>query len=139
LSKAELEGMATHLLNCPECRDIVSVIQATAGLFAKSRVILPPPAVIKLNVMMAIDKNRYKKVSSPHLFELKNWGFSMVAGGLLLLALNFTSLTPNLKSGQVSALNSQIGEQIAHPIDKMSQAATAAIVKFETITRSPQK
>jgi len=139
LNEAELEGMDTHLRHCPECQDIVSVIQKTAGILAKSRVILSPPAAIKINVMMAIDKNRYKKVSSSHLFELKNWGFSMVAGGLLLLALNLTSLSPNLESGQIAKLNNQIGKQIAHPFDKMSQAAYAAIVKIETITISPQK
>lgn len=139
LNEAKLEGMATHLTHCSECRDIVSVIQETAGILAKSRVILSPPAAIKLNVMMAIDKNRYKKVSSSHLFELKNWGISMVAGGLLLLTLNLTSLAPNFESGQVAELNSQIGEQIAHPFDKMGQAAYAAILKIETITISPQK
>ena len=139
LNEAELEKMSTHLTHCPECRDIVSVIQETAGILAKSRIILSPPAAIKINVMMTIDKNRYKKVSSSHLFELKNWGFSMVAGGLLLLALNLTSLTPNFESGQVTELNSQIGEQIAHPFEKMSQAAYAAIVKIETITISPHK
>lgn len=139
MNEAELEGMATHLTRCPECRDIVATIQETANLLAKSRVTLSPSATIKLNVMMSIDKNRYKRVSSSHLFELKNWGFSMVAGGLLLLALNFTSLAPNFESGQVTELNSQIGQQLAHPFDKLSQAAYEAIVKIETITKSPLK
>ena len=139
LNEAELESMATHLTHCPECWDIVSVIQETTGILAKSRVILSPPAAIKINVMMAIDKNRYQKASSTHRLELKNWGLSMVAGGLLLLALNLTSLVPNFESGQVAELNSQIGKQIAQPFEKMRQAAYAAIVKLETITISPQK
>ena len=139
LDEADLESMTTHLSHCPNCRDIVSAIQETADLLAKSRIILSPPAGIKLNVMMAIDKERYKKVSSSHLFELKNWGFSMVAGGLLLLVLNLTSLTPNFESGQIAALNTQIGKQIAHPFENMSQATDAAIVKIETITKSTQK
>jgi len=80
--------------------------------------------------MMAIDKNRYKLVSVPHPFELKNWGFSMVATGVLLLALNITSLTPTIESGQVAKLNSQIVQQIAHPFEKMSQAAYSAISKL---------
>ena len=139
LNEAELEEMAIHLRHCPECREIVSTIQETAGLLAKSRINLRPPQELKLNVMLAIDKNRYKKVSSPHLFEIKNWGFSMVAGGLLLLALNLSSLTPNFESGQVTELNSQIGQQIAHPFDKISQAANAVIVKIETITKPTKK
>lgn len=139
LNEAELEGMSTHLTHCSECRELVSVIQETAGILAKIRITLSPPAAIKLNVMMAIDKNRYKNVNSSSLFELKNWGLSMVAAGLLLLALNLTSLAPNFESGQVVKLNSLIGKQIAHPFDKISQATHAAIVKIEALTLSPQK
>ncbi|KUO77869.1 MAG: hypothetical protein APF81_11400 [Desulfosporosinus sp. BRH_c37] len=139
LNEEELKGMANHLIHCPECRAIVSVIQETADSLAKSRVILSPPAVIKINVMLAIDKNKYKRISSSHLFELKNWGFSMVAGGLFLLALNLASWAPNFESGQVAELNNQIGKQIALPFDKISQAAYAAIVQLETITTTPQK
>ncbi|MHB8076249.1 zf-HC2 domain-containing protein [Desulfosporosinus fructosivorans] len=143
LNEAELEDMTAHLTHCSECLDIVSIIQETAGIFAKSQVILSPPSTIKLNVMMAIDKNRYKKVSFPHLLELKNWGFSMVAAGVLLLALNLTSLAPTIESGQVAQLNSQIVQQISlqisHPFERISQAAYSAIGRLETITSSPPK
>lgn len=139
LAEADQGSMVNHLTHCTECRDIVFAIQDTAGKLAKNRVILSPPAAIKINVMLAIDKSRYKKISSSPLFELKNWGFSMVAGGLLLLALNLASLAPNLESGQVTEFNSQIGMQIAHPFEKMSQAAFAALVKLENFTLTPQK
>jgi len=139
LTDSALEGLSTHLKHCPECREHVSAIQETAELLAKNRVIFSPPASIKLNVMSAIDKNRYKKVSPSHLFELKNWGFSMVAGGLILLALNFSSLTPNFESSQVAELNNQMGKQLAHPFDKISEAADAALIKIEMITQSPRK
>ncbi len=138
LSEAERQNMAAHLTHCSECRDIVATIQDTTKILAKSRVVISPPASIKLNVMMAIDKNRYKKTSSSHLFEIKNWGISMVAGGLLLLALNLTSLTPNLESRQLATINSQIGQQMAHPFDKLSQAAYAALVKMKQSQISPR-
>ncbi|HZK55458.1 MAG TPA: zf-HC2 domain-containing protein [Desulfosporosinus sp.] len=127
LSEAELETITTHLTQCPECRDLVSIIHETADFLAKTRIIFSPPASMKLNVMSAIDSNRYKKVSS-HVFELKNWGFSMVAGGLLLLALNLTSLAPTLQSGQVAEF-----------FDKISHAAYAAMMKIETITQATRK
>ena len=139
LSEAELEAMTTHLSQCPECQDLVSVIQETSGILTTNRVILSPPASIKLNIMMAIDKNRYKKATPSHAFQLKNWGFSMVAAGLLLLALNLTSLTPSFRSGQVVDLNSKIGQQIVHPFAKISQAAYSAKIRIEAITLSPQK
>jgi len=89
--------------------------------------------------MLAINKNKYKKVTSSPVFELKNWGLSMVAGGVLLLALNLTSLAPNFESGQVVDLNNQIGQQIVRPFDQMKQAAYTAMMKLETIELSPQK
>ena len=61
LNEAELDEMTIHLAHCYECQDIVSVIQETASTFAKSRVVLSPPLDIKINVMMTIDKNRYKE------------------------------------------------------------------------------
>lgn len=139
LTESALEGLSAHLTHCPECREHVADIEETASLLAKNRVSLTPPASIKFNVMLSIDKSKYKKVSSSHLFELKNWGFSMVAGGLILLALNFSSLAPNFESGQVAELNHQISRQLEHPFDKVSEAAYAAFIKIETITRSPEK
>ena len=139
LTESALEGLSTHLMYCPECREHVAAIEETARLLAKNRVSLSPPASMKLNVMLAINKTKYRKVSSSHLFELKNWGFSMVAGGLILLALNFSSLAPNYENGQVAELNHQIGKQLAHPFDKISEATNAALVRIETITRSSEK
>jgi len=139
LNALELEELTTHLTRCPECRRLAAGIQETAVILASSRVILPPPASIKLNVMIAIDKNKYKKENTSHRFEVKNWGLSMVATGLLLLALNLTSLTPNFLSGQVGELNNQIGKQMAHPFDNMRQSAYAAVGKLEALMTSQQK
>jgi len=138
LNALELEELTAHLTRCPECRRLAAGIQETAVILASSRVILHP-ASIKLNVMIAIDKNKYKKDSPSHRFEVKNWGLSMVATGLLLLALNLTSLTPNFQSGQVAEVNNQIGKQMAHPFDNMSQSAYAAVVKLEALMTSHQK
>ena len=140
MSEAELDEMTIHLAHCPECQNTVSLIQKTAGIFAKSRLDLIPPSTIKINVMLAIDKNRYKEnlagANSHHHFELKNWGLSMVATGVLLFALNLTSLTPNFEISHFSELNSDLGKQIALPFDKVSQAAHDAFGKIESITLS---
>lgn len=137
LDEVELNELTAHLTKCPECRDIVSIIQKTADIFAESRAVHRPPVDIKINVMEAIDKTRYQNVAnSSHLFELKNWGLSMVAAGLLLFALNITSLAPNFESDQVAELNIEIGKQIALPFDKMSQVAHDALGKIESLTLS---
>ena len=146
LSEAELNEITDHLKLCFECQNTVSLIQETAGILAKSRVDLSPPSTIKINVMMGIDKNRYKEnlagaepqarncANSSHHLELKNWGLSMVAAGLLLFTLNLTSLPPNFKISHVAELNSELGKQIALPFDKMSQITHDALGKIESLT-----
>jgi len=137
LDAVELHELTAHLTKCPECREIVSVIQKTAYILAESRAVHIPPVAIKINVMQAIDKSRYKKgANSSHLFELRNWGLSMVAAGLLLFALNLTSLTPNFENGRVAELNIEIGRKIAIPFDKMSQVAHDALGQIEALTLS---
>ncbi|EGW39396.1 zf-HC2 domain-containing protein [Desulfosporosinus sp. OT] len=135
LDEAELHEMTAHLLLCSECRSLVSAIRETAGTFANDRVILTPPLEIKLNVMMAIDKHKYKKsTSSSHLFELKNWGLSMLAAGLLLFALNLTSLVSPLASNHVTDLNTVLGKQMALPFHKMSQVTQAVLREIDSFT-----
>ena len=92
---------------------------------------------------MAIDKNRYVENSpsanSSQFFALKNWGLSMIAAGLLLFALNLTSLTPNFKAGQMDELHMELNKQITIPFDKMSQVANDALGKIESLIRSKHK
>ena len=137
LDEVELNELTAHLTKCSECRKIVSVIQKTADILAESRAVHIPPVAIKINVMQGIDKSRYKKgENSSHLFELRNWGLSMVAAGLLLFALNLTSLTPNFENGRVAELNIEIGRKIAIPFDKMSEVAHDALGQIEALTLS---
>lgn len=142
LSEEELDEMTSHLADCPECQDVVSVIQETREGLAKSRVNFHPPAAIKINVMMAIAENQYKdnlpNPNSFHLFELKNWGFSMIAAGILLFALNLTSLTPDFEANQMTELHT-LSKQLAIPFDKMSQVANDALGKIESLTWSERK
>lgn len=137
LSEAELDEMASHLTHCPECRDVVSVIQKTVGSFAKTRINFRPPPEIKINVMMAIDKKLYvETMPSAHsfyLFSLRNWGFSMIAAGILLFALNLTSL-PDFQTGQMNKLHSELNKQMTVPFDKMGQVANDALEKIESLT-----
>lgn len=134
LDEDELHEMTSHLKRCSECRIIVSDIRETANTFVNNRVILIPPIEIKLNVMSSIDKNRYKpSMNSSHLLEMKNWGLSLLAAGILLFALNLTSLAPHLESAQVTNLNSAVGKQIALPFSKMSQVVNTALRVIDSL------
>lgn len=138
LTEVELDEMTSHLAHCPKCRDVVSVIQETVSSLAKTRVNFCPPTVVKTNVMMAIDTNLYSEnfssVNSSHLFALRNWGFSMIAAGILLFALNLASLTPNFEAGQMKELHIELNKQMTIPFDKMGQVANDALEKIESLT-----
>jgi len=140
LDEDELREMTVHLRQCSECRSIVSDIRETASTFVNNRMILIPPIEIKLNVMTTINKDKYKPcTNSTHLLEMKNWGLSLLATGILLFALNATSLAPHLESTQVSDLNSAVGKQIALPFTKMSQTVHAALRVIDSLTADQLK
>lgn len=142
LSEKELNEMASHLENCSECRSIVTSIQETLNSLAKCQVSLPPPMEIKINVMKAIDKNLYLDkvvmVKSFHLLQLRNWGISMIAAGVLLIAMNLTTLNPSFEAAQMNGLQSELSNQITLPFDKMSKAADNLREKIESL-RMPNK
>lgn len=143
LSEAELEEMASHLMHCPECQGIVMVIEKTLDKLSQNKVIFSPPLDIKINVMKTIDKNRYKEnaviANSFHLFELRNWGVSMIATGILLFALNLTTLNPSFDPSQMTELETRLSNQITLPFAKMSQVANDTLEKIESLTLSKSK
>ncbi|MHB8126765.1 MAG: anti-sigma factor family protein [Desulfitobacteriaceae bacterium] len=127
--------MTNHLFYCSECRHTVSDIRDTSVSFAENQTVLQPPVSIKINVMAAIDKQKYNKGAIPHsqLLDLKNWGFSMIVAGLIIFVINLSPLAPYFASRQVANLNSIIGKQIALPVEIMSLATHAALEKIGTL------
>lgn len=77
LDDMKLADMRAHLAHCPECQHLVLQIQETAEFLAQGRITVNPPASLKINVMMAIDKNRY--IESPANVELQGEQQSVVA------------------------------------------------------------
>lgn len=145
LTKEKLDELTAHLTHCPDCQITVAHIRETAQILSESRTTLTPPLDVKVNVMLAIDKNRYKERSdtfrpltkknanSVHLFELKNWGLSMVAAGILLFVLNLTFLTPNDETNRVAQLNNELEKQTTLCLEKMTQATQAVLQKIDTL------
>jgi hypothetical protein len=136
LSELELHEMSTHLARCSQCRDIVSTIIETSCILTNYRTVPNCPADIKLNVMAAINKNKYKKGVSHSLFELKNLGLSMVAAGLILFAINLTTLPFNLENSQVLDIDNYIGEQLAMPFDRIGLGAHDALGKIDSLKQN---
>ncbi|MBC2726604.1 anti-sigma factor [Desulfosporosinus sp.] len=136
LSKAELDEMASHLAHCSKCRSTVAIIKKTLDNLTKKQVILNPPADLKMNVMKAIDKSLYLNnlvsLNSFRLFELKTWGFSMIATGIFLFALNLAALNPNFEGGKMIELPSILSKQMTIPINKISQLANDTFEKIES-------
>lgn len=136
LSAAELIEMTIHLEQCAKCREIVSAIRETTKLLASSRVSLVPPTEIRLNVMKAIDKTKYKKETySPHLsLSLRLLGFSLVTTGIILLAINLNPKAQGLEKFQMAEVNFQIGKEIALPLDNIGQTVSVAVWKLGSLS-----
>lgn len=137
LSAKEMQEMAAHLEQCGECRARVSAIQETAGFLAGARVDLTPPATIKIHVMAAIDQTKYKtETGFPRLNQSsKQLGFSLLAAGLILLAINVTPAVRSLESGRIGDPNGQIGRQIELPFTHLGQVLSVAVERFGTLGR----
>lgn len=133
MNDEEFSEMTNHLANCPECLNTVSVIRNTLASFAQNQAVLLPPVSIKIKVMENINKHKYKKAVVPQSFELKNWGFSMIASGLILFVLNLSPAIPSFLSHQVTDLNLKIGRQITLPLEKMGLATHAVLEGIETL------
>ncbi len=139
LDELELQNMTNHLAECPQCQDIVSDIRETTSFLKKNRVVPEADTDLTANIMQRIDLNKYKKDVSPHFLTVKNWGFSLVAAGVILFVLNLTTLTPNFKSNHVAEFNSKIGKELSQPLAKLSLLTHAALGKSEALFRIPTK
>ncbi|KLU61090.1 hypothetical protein CEB3_c26600 [Peptococcaceae bacterium CEB3] len=136
LSAAEMRKMAAHLEKCGECRARLAAIQETADFLAGARVDLMPPGTIKINVMAAIDQTKYKtETGFPRLSQSsKQLGLSLLAAGLILLAINLPPVVRSLESGRISDPNGQIGRQIELPFTHLGEVLSVAVEKFGTIS-----
>lgn len=132
LHKDEQTEMTNHLAHCPECQATVSFIRGTSLTFVENQTMLCPPSSIKINVMAAIDKHKYKKGAAPQLLDLQNWGFSMIAAGLIIFVINLSPLAPYFASRHVANLNGNISKRIALPFEKIGLATHTALKKVET-------
>lgn len=139
LNAAELQDMETHLEQCATCREIVSGIRETTNLLASVRVNLEPPTDIRVNVMKAIDKTKYKKGNHfPRLIlSLRLLGFSLVATGFLLLVLNLNPAAYRLENVNIAEVNFQIGKVIALPFDSFGQTVSVVIGKLDSLNSVP--
>ncbi|KLU65516.1 hypothetical protein DEAC_c26530 [Desulfosporosinus acididurans] len=149
LDRQKLDEMSSHLAQCSECQNALWQIQETAELLARGKINFDPPPDLKLNIMKTITKSGYqadsnkeptqKETASSYHIELRNWGFSMMAAGFLLFALNLSSLSPNLLNTQVAQLDSGFNKQIILPFTKMNQLAHTLLIKIDTLTDNQNK
>lgn len=127
-----MQEMAAHLTRCAICRETVPVIEAMSDFLGSNRAVPCLPAEIKLNVMAAIDTTKYKQGTSLHRFVMKNWGFSLIAAGLILF---FVKPSPLVST--ITKLNDSVSWQIVRPVDKMGLITRAALGKIEILYNIP--
>jgi len=139
LSELEMQEMTIHLTGCSECREIVLDIRETLGFLAKNLVAPAPPIDMKISIMAAITPNKYRRKYPRYPVELKTWGLSMVAAGLILFVVNLSPLAANFNSTSSFGFTSQIGWILTQPFNSMGRAADAVLGKVENLYGIPTK
>lgn len=89
LNELESHAAAKHLKSCDKCRRELEEIRVMRD-FLKSgfQSSITPPLDLKAGIMASINLRRYKRAYKNALGELKNWGMSLVAAGLILFFLS---------------------------------------------------
>lgn len=93
LSEMESRAVKKHLELCGDCREEAAQIKKAKLYLAALRKDSVPPPNLKSNIMAAIDLNKYKPKKKKDLSQLRNWGISLVASGLILMVLNTADIS----------------------------------------------
>lgn len=132
LKEAERLELEMHLESCVSCKQEVYDIKRTADFIKANRTVPILPIEMKQNIMASIDLKRYKSADRKNRFELKNWGASMIAAGLILFALNLSHYTNYYlaKESYLYNIGNEIGKKILLPINNLGQSANTVFGKI---------
>lgn len=139
LKESERLELTAHLKSCFDCNRKIAEIKKAEDFFRASKItlspmIMPPPD-LKLNIMAAIDLNKYKVPKKKNLFDLSNWGLSMVAAGLILFILNMAPGVNQFDTAGNQLYNGSdsLGKKMAVSMHSLGQSASG-IEKLDGIT-----
>ena len=125
LNDIENKAIIKHIKVCERCKKEVGEIREIRRLLkCCSESVVFPPIDLKSSIMSSINLRKYKKVCMVTLGELKNWGMSFVAAGLILLLLNLTP-TDNSTRMQIetNVRRINITENMTRPLSFINQSA----------------
>ena len=139
LNELESHATAKHLKSCEKCRRELEDIRAMKELLKLSfQDNVTPPLNLKADIMGSINLKKYKKAYKNALEELKTWGMSLVAAGLILF---FFSMGPSDNILQArndwDGARDGITEKIYHPFSSINERLdkfTERITQLDGIT-----
>ena len=112
-----------HLEECASCMTEYEKIKSIQSILSGIGKGMEAPQELSFGIMKSIDLERYKASGIYVLNNLKNWGISLIATGLIIAAINISpaiDISPN-QSITTSKI-AKIQDSIIRPIKVLNQS-----------------
>ncbi|MTI49498.1 MAG: zf-HC2 domain-containing protein [Firmicutes bacterium] len=128
LSDIELFNIDKHLEACNICKEEYVEYENLFSILSEHKIVTPPPDFTN-NIIGKIEEEKIHSIKSPKFrffTSTSKIGLSLVAAGLLIVALNTSHLDSGLKEFSSVFFRGPIGisQTITNPFGKMSQGLT---------------
>lgn len=126
--KGDIKGleeymMKEHLDGCSSCKAEYEKIKSIQSILSGIGKRTGAPQDLSFGIMNAIDLERYKASGIYVLNNLKNWGISLIAAGLIIAAINIYPAADTSANQSISTSNmAKIQDSIIRPIKIFNQS-----------------
>lgn len=112
-----------HIDGCPSCMAEYEKIKSIQLILSGIGKRAGAPQDLSFGIMNAIDLERYKVSGIYALNNLKNWGISLIAAGLIIAAININPAIDISRNQSITTSNmAKIQDSIIRPIKIFNQS-----------------
>ena len=127
--------MKEHLEGCTSCKAEYEKIKSIQSILSGIGKRTEAPQELSFGIMNAIDLERYKASSIYVLNNLRNWGISLIAAGLIIAAININPTIDILTNQNITGSNmAKVQDSIIRPIKILSQSLVNAADRISDIS-----
>lgn len=126
--KGDIKGleeymMKEHLEGCTSCKAEYEKIKSIQSILSGIGKRTEAPQELSFGIMNAIDLERYKASGIYVLNNLKNWGISLIAAGLIIAAINISPAIDISPNQSITTSNmAKIQDSIIRPVKIFNQS-----------------
>lgn len=115
--------MKEHLEGCTSCKAEYEKIKSIQSILSGIGKRTEAPQELSFGIMNAIDLERYKASGIYVLNNLKNWGISLIAAGLIIAAINISPAIDISPNQSITTSNmAKIQDSIIRPVKIFNQS-----------------